>query len=213
MTKSLATGFAATPASSGTLLRLVVLELGIEVEERLKAGGVVGKEYLSGLFGAVEGADCRSGERGRTEGRSATVEARSLELAGEEDTEPRGLGGGGGNCGIVESLEVRGGEFLLTRGWCLSWGRKSSDGRELVTVVCVWSCGFERGRVIEVFRITPSLLILSSTTSSFALVGLADTVVAVGALTDGLETAGDATSPGEVVVAFTARGRIVSTNS
>lgn len=113
-----------------------------------------------------EGWDCggRRGERGWIIGVGigglmmvgVVVEVRSLEVAGEEeDGEPKEEAGpeveaepgddGDGSCGtvMVESTDVRGGEFFLTRGWCLSWGRKSSDGRELVTVDCVWSCGLD----------------------------------------------------------------------
>lgn len=61
----------------------------------------------------------RSGERGFIVGRVTLVEMSGF----------RGLGGGAGNRGIMESLVVRSGDVRLTRGWCFSCGRKSRDGR------------------------------------------------------------------------------------
>ena len=155
MTKSLATGLAAgTPGeaifSGGgwtlLLLKLVTLvvelllevEAGIDVEERLKIGGILillvlggaiavevaggaaplllivvvvvgAEEYFKGLLGG----DGRRGERGNTVGRSpVAVAASSRELAGDEDKDPKELEPGS----IAISRFVRGGEVLLTRG-------------------------------------------------------------------------------------------------
>ncbi len=51
--------------------------------------------------------------------------------------------------------------FGLMRGWCFSCGRKSREGRGGPD----WSCGLERGRLMEVLRTIPSPLGVSMTSS------------------------------------------------
>ena len=189
MMKSFAIGFAerlAVVRVESARLAVVLVVVRMEVEERLRGGRGVVLLLLVVMVGwggmmlavlvlgeIVEGGwlvvgfrDERRGERGLIAGRRG-----ALLLGGRRGLRGGAAVGGAGKRGMRVSLVVWRGGGRLVRGWCFSWGRKSSEGRAVTAGVgggfCCCGCfGGGLFAVVETLRVRLPLLMRWATSSS-----------------------------------------------